>query len=222
MTEADYRAALVLAQTGDIVRLRWRDSSRLDIGWDTAEAYRKALDEMTADLLEESAGFYVDSNEAFVLIAHSMQRRNGGKVWHVVGGMSIPHEAIRSFEILAFDAALVRGETRSARQNREPAESVTDLPPRPDPRGGRKPRLTASTPRPVTLPRGVFECKAPECGRMCSSLAGLRAHERASHPVTAQRAPQAAAPVDRVDFSARAARKAGETWQNGHELGAEA
>lgn len=107
MTEKEYRATLAKAEFGDVIRIRWRDSSRVDLGWDTVEEYISRLDKMMQSL-EESAGYFVGSNDGFVMLAGSLTYWADTDKRHVVQAMAIPHEAIRSFDILAPGSSLDR------------------------------------------------------------------------------------------------------------------
>lgn len=107
MTERQYRRVLKRAKLGDVVRIRWRDSSRVQYGWDTVAAYTESLDKMMRSL-EETAGFFIASNVAYVLIALNANFKHEDEP-HVMSAAAVPHESIRSFEILAPSKSLDRG-----------------------------------------------------------------------------------------------------------------
>jgi hypothetical protein len=68
MTEKQYRAVLAKAQRFDVIRVRWRDSSRINLGWEGIDDYIQAMDEhMKA--VEETAGYFIASNDALVMVA---------------------------------------------------------------------------------------------------------------------------------------------------------
>lgn len=109
MTEAEYRAELAKAEQFDIVRVRWRDSSRLGFGWSSIDEYVSSTDEARYGL-EETTGYFLVANDAFVCIVQSIRewRPVESRRPTATDGMIIPHEAIRTFEIIAAGSKLDR------------------------------------------------------------------------------------------------------------------
>jgi hypothetical protein len=83
------------ARRWDLVHVRWRDSSRINLGWDAPAEYIAAMHRQR-ERLEETAGFFIQAGDAYVLIALNVN----AKIPSMTDAMVIPHEAIRSFEIV--------------------------------------------------------------------------------------------------------------------------
>jgi len=111
--EREYRATLKRARQGDVVRARWRDASRVHNGWSTIPDYLDTLDVMRKSL-EETTGYFVGSNDAYVLVALNANWQHDSEPY-IADGMAIPHEMIRTFEILVPGSKLDRSPTRQVR-----------------------------------------------------------------------------------------------------------
>lgn len=122
MTESEYRAALAQAERYDIVRLRWRDSSHIGLGWRSPDAYVDSMDSSRFGL-EESAGYFIASNDAYVLVCLSMRQFVDDTVDTITEAMMIPHEAIRLFEIIRKGTDLDRS---TGLDNPEASEHTSD------------------------------------------------------------------------------------------------
>ncbi len=104
MKETQYRHTLAKAKVADVVRVTWRDSSRVMLGWADLDDYMDAAKEQR-ELLEETAGYFIGSNDAYVVIALSYSPKSvtgmhDGTKALASDAMMIPHEAVRSFETI--------------------------------------------------------------------------------------------------------------------------